>query len=393
MKKLILILTLIMSSICIANDGYYSSLRLLSGNTYSQKEHPFVSIENEIIKIHPLILVGKYEQKLKYDIHYTFKNHSSQTQVVPSAFPVKAEFAVKILKGAGSKWGGFAISFALDESDTENASFFRKILSLKARDLKLMYSAKDNEEGRSPDFYSSSKFKSIRDLEFEKKLSYKAFKKHFFGKKGLSVFGGNKKANQKIDLIERNMLSDFKIFQDNKRIHIKDLYLTLKIVPNKDPKRRTRYKALFTIHFLHKLILKPNKKSKVKVSYKVKSTYASVAGSFFYISNRYILGSGRTWRGSIKRLLVKTPYYLTPKIPKAFRKIKRTAKYNYYLVNNYEPEKNDEIFVKYSITDGMFLTNDKNCPKPKKEHLLFKNELDSKESFYLKKTSANSISY
>lgn len=377
MKKLILILTLIITTLCLANPEYYSSKRILSGEIqFQSKENKYISLEKEFLEI-------SFNKGLQYDISYMFKNNSDKKQIVKTAFPVKAQFILGLKQIPNKPYYCF---YEKDDvtHDKDVSLFFEKIMKISKHNFsklppnigKIMAKTGYDRE-RGAQIYCSENFKKMSDIHFNQQYSYEEFQKLFIAENEFT---------QKNENLFNNYIRGFKVVQNSKKVPIKTVVLTFEIKKksmkfyddiNKKTVKKINHYGIFTVHFLHTLILEPKQSIKVSVNYSINSTYKGDARENI-IANHYILGTGRTWRGNIKELLIKTPYYLTPDLPKIFKKVqKEDKKYNYYLALNYEPKKEDEIYTSFSYINFQNEKSIQNYSGDKKTFDLTKSESEN----------------
>ena len=111
-----------------------------------------------------------------------------------------------------------------------------------------------------------------------------------------------------------------------------------------------------TFHFRHSLIFKAGMDSRVEVSY-VSDCLSGESNMGSYIAARYsytyILGTGRTWKGSIGRLYLAVPFGLEPELPRAFARLGKLGHSDVYLAENYEPAPDDGISMERDTNEGI----------------------------------------
>jgi len=162
-----------------------------------------------------------------------------------------------------------------------------------------------------------------------------------------------------------------------------------------------------SLHFLHQLFFQPNREAIVKVKYSSFSEVINSGDPHFteYFDWRYVLGTGRTWKGPIQTIYILTPDHLSPSLPASFARAGEIKKKTVYLATNYEPWQEDEIRVDYVrfgqlpsgpyiLTLGEMVGTDsariiKSLPEPKAPAQNFVNVINA-SSFLPQRTWVNS---
>ncbi|GEM_PF-2291725 len=134
------------------------------------------------------------------------------------------------------------------------------------------------------------------------------------------------------------LVNDLTITLNDQMVSIDSVFWEAQVLPEDT--------LVISMHFLHKLFFQPNREAIVKVKYSSFSQVIDSGESYLtdYFVWRYVLGTGRTWKGPIQAIYILTPDP-SPALPASFA---RAGEINYrtvHLAMNYEPRSEDEIRV------------------------------------------------
>lgn len=279
------ILLLILSCKANADEGWWTRSRIAGGSFYSPSEHPDIALEKEVLI---------YKGNGTCEVHFLFKNMIEKPVTVVVGFPVK-------------------IMIPLQEFYVYDPS--KNILQ---------------------NIYGVTVFRGLGGYERATRLDPKRVNLNI-GK--LVSWGGFERLNSfwESDAIVKSIA----IVQDGKDVSIDSVYVEGQVA--KDDTLELSF------HFLHQLSFSPNDFSKVVVKYSFFNETMSSGGMLFtkYINWRYILGTGRTWKGPIKTIYFLTPDHLLPDLPKAFLRAGDFKKKTIFAAREYEPAEQDGVEISY----------------------------------------------
>ncbi len=139
----------------------------------------------------------------------------------------------------------------------------------------------------------------------------------------------------------------FSIAQDGTRVPWDTVFLESKV---------TDEGALeLSFHFHHVLTFRPTSSSVVTVRYSQDSLRGRQSGGMRSASSygwQYVLGTGRTWKGRIGKLLVCLPQGATAGLPDAFAPLGAYGAEQLHLATDYEPAESDEASLAYDVVEA-----------------------------------------
>lgn len=293
-KILILILLTIFLSNVYSDDGSWNTLHTeLKGNLYSETENKDITLEKEI-----LIFGGL--QTPSVEAIFQFKNLTKKELTIEAGFPIELKIPV---------------NYNITQDDGEYYFPINK--------------------------YGGNGHLGIAEMLFGDKLKYNT-QNEDYGFTGESSCYFTKKdidPRKKISAKDYNNFFKFTITQNNKTVKYDFVIIDTKVQENY---------LIATIHYHHNLSFKPGETSIVKVNYydeclKGNQNFGSRMNNQYEWN--YILGTGGTWKDSIKKLYFVLPSKLSPNLPKQFKFMGSELKSDVYLAENYKPGKDDAITI------------------------------------------------
>jgi hypothetical protein len=279
---------LILSVIPAALDadlGWWSRSRLAGGPLYSVIEHPQIALHKEVLI---------YTRSGACEAHFLFRNTDADGVTVRVAFPVKVTIPLRGL----SAW-----------------------LEPGWRILRLLYGdaiqvARWPVPPIDPD---------TLDLEFQKAISWAEFER----------------LNDEGVMQGYRLVDSLAITQDGMPVPVDSVFVEARVGEDGT--------LAVTFHFLLRLSFPPDRHATVVVRYSPFRWFVSTGSPAFtdFIDWRYILGTGRTWRGPIKELYVVIPDHLPASLPEQFTRVGEYQENALYRASDYEPRDEDEIDVAY----------------------------------------------
>lgn len=307
------------------NGGWWNKMKQPTscGSPYSMIDHPDIALEKEVILCKGVQLEKDettYLPKVKdsgWHVEFLFRNTSSKAVTVDVGFPVE------VLVGETRGKGRFLLA------DYPKGPYYKIFLE------KLF----------------KGKFKKIKiDKDFnDTVIGGIVYKKHWndsitnSSTMNFSTFKNSQLAD--------NTEISIDIVQDGKIISIDSVLLeSLERLSPLSEKQKDIY---MVFHFVFKLSFKPGSYSNVIVDYTVPS-WTSAASNGDYHNWKYILETGRTWKGHINKVYLLIPSEIkedatTLKLPESFMSVGNVLKHHLYLAEDYEPSISDSIDIGYGI--------------------------------------------
>lgn len=269
-----------------ADEGWWSRLRVAGGTPYSQVEHPKIALEKEVLI---------YDGDGKCEAHFVFRNTAEEQITVEVGFPVKITIPLTDF-------------WIYDPSKDLLQKVYGK--SLISDEELLQITELDRKRA---------------NLNIAKVLSWNEFEA----------------LNNTFYWGENRLVKNLTVTQDGQHVAIDSVFMKGQVLQGDSLE--------ISMHFVHQLFFKPGRYSTVTVKY---SSFSRIMDSgtpffYFYINWRYVLGTGRTWKGPIKTIYILVPDHLSPNLPESFARVGEFKKKTVYVATNYEPLEKDEIQVSY----------------------------------------------
>ncbi|MCX7787199.1 MAG: hypothetical protein N2442_05845 [Spirochaetes bacterium] len=287
------------------DDGSWNANYSLSGGAlYSETEHQDVALVDEI-----LVFDG-FEEGTTRAVFF-FSNTSAKDLEVQAGFPVQVCLFLEedVIPGTKDQKGFF---FKEQQyGPPSNAIEYSRVALGKA--LKTGEFPVDEYIGHSTEYFLS------KDVPVRNEISASDISDWF----------------------------ELSIMQDGKPVPLTTVVTEAKLVKGKE--RDSQVMLEITFHYRHVLRFKAGMTSRVEVRYTSECASGSDRGgskettSYSYT---YILGTGRTWKGSIHRLYLITPGGANPTLPQAFQRLGRMGGKEVYLAERYEPSPEDTIVMR-----------------------------------------------
>ncbi|MFQ5628638.1 MAG: hypothetical protein ACE5I1_07750 [bacterium] len=278
----------------LADEGWLTRAQVGGGVLYSKTEHPDIALEKEVLI---------YKGEGKVEAYFLFRNTAARDVMVDVGFPVK----ISIPDYSSEHYGpGNILLRSLiyghrieDPVDVPFQAFLQRV--------------KNHEE-------------SV-DLNKRRMMSWAAFLDMN------RIWTDNR---SRFDLVHNLMIR-----QDGSPVTIDTVFLETGVI-EKDT-------LCIDFHFLHRLSFQANSYSTVSVKYESFSNVINSGSGYFdnYFYWRYVLGTGRTWKGPIQTIYVVAPDYLLPLLPGKFSAVGDYKKKTLYMARQYEPAETDEISCAY----------------------------------------------
>jgi hypothetical protein len=306
-KALALVLFALALKPCRADDGTWSTeFTEAAGPVYAATENRDVSLESELLRF------GLADQGVT-EAAFLFRNAGTRELKVEAGFPVRVTMGVGQLDLPASAGRGAAPAWYLSHGQ------YGDELGLAAAQA----------------FYG--------DVLFFDESEYP----------GGPEYGGGWYIRKDKAAVRRMVKAadfqdpfTFTISQDGTQVAWDTVFLESRVIDQ-------RLELVF--HFHHVLTFRPSSTSVVSVSYSQESLRGRDSGAMRSTARygwEYVLGTGRTWRGSIGKLLLCVPKGATVGLPAAFTPLGVYGAEQLYLATDYEPAASDEVSLVHRIVEA-----------------------------------------
>lgn len=348
MKKIIFAAVFLLSAFCAFSDdgGSFYPEDWTYGNIYVKEPSALIALEKELMIIEQSSRWSYDENTQIYTkLHgneveaiFGFRNTSSQSVVVPCAFPVVVSTQVTVKKD------GFLSNY-IEVGNGFNSKLDILQVAL-GKKLKL-----DEERGWDKNIWGTTDATKEELLSLDKKLRTIPINEYLSELK-------NYKANE--------TLSPCQIVQDGKKVAVQTVGIETAIEKHDEyteDLKETSYRhdqvEVYTIkvvlHFFHELNFKPASSSTLSVKYAIDAAKGGRSDRHSFV---YDISTGGTWKGDIKSFVVLTDSSMEIKNTKTKFEItdlgemcnwKRTY---LYCAENYKPEKNEYFVFNLGHSNG-----------------------------------------
>ena len=309
MKTKVLALTLFVLAVlpCQADDGTWShDFTEAAGPVYAATENPDISLEPELLRF-------TLEEEGVTEAVFLFRNSSDRELEVEAGFPVRVRIGVGQLDLPASQRGNAVPAWYFSQG----------------------------QYGKEPGLAAAQAF--YGDALFFDKSKYP----------GGPEYGGGWYIRKDKAAVRRMVTAmdfpdpfTFTIVQDGTRVPWDTVLLESMVIDQR---------LELSFHFHHVLTFRPSSTSVVTVRYSQNCLRGRDSGAMRVTARygwEYVLGTGKTWRGSIGKLLVCLPKGADVLLPDGFTPLGVFGAEQLYLATDYEPAESDEVSLVHKLVEA-----------------------------------------